>query len=67
MFPVFHVYFFVGRDQRIIVFSDEFLIKSDIRNSLTNDVNAACVALKNTKYSPNIKLLSSATQKKKSY
>jgi len=49
---------------RIIVFSDEFLIKSDIRNSLTDDVNAACVALKNTKYSPNIKLLSSATQQK---
>ena len=49
------------------LFSTMNFIKSDIRNSLTDDLSAACVALKNTKYSPDIKLLSSAIQQQKSH
>ena len=49
------------------LFSTMNFIKSDIRNSLTDDLSAACVALKNTKYSPDIKLLSSTIQQQKSH
>ena len=49
------------------LFSTMNFIKSDVRNRLTDDLSAACVALKNTKYTPDIKQLSSTIQQQKSH
>lgn len=49
------------------LFSTMNFIKSNTRNCLTDDLSAACVSLKNTKYIPDIKLLSSTKQQQKSH
>ena len=49
------------------LFSTMNYIKSNTRNCLTDDLSADCVSLKNTKYTPDIKLLSSTTQQQKSH
>lgn len=49
------------------LFSSMNFIKSDLRNRLTDDMSAACVALKNTKYEPDIKKLSCTIQQQKSH
>ncbi|XP_039196835.1 general transcription factor II-I repeat domain-containing protein 2A-like [Crotalus tigris] len=49
------------------LFSALNYIKSDIRNRLTDDVSAACVALKLTKYEPRLEKLSACIQQQKSH
>lgn len=49
------------------LFSTMNYIKSDARNRLTDDLSAACVTLKNTRYTPDTKLLSSTSQQQKSH
>lgn len=49
------------------LFSTMNFIKSDIRSRLTDDLSAACIGLKNTKYSPDIKFLSSGIQQQISH
>jgi hypothetical protein len=49
------------------LFSTMNYIKSNTRNCLTDDLSAACVCLKNIKYTPDIKMLSSTTQQQKSH
>ncbi|KAM4048853.1 general transcription factor II-I repeat domain-containing protein 2-like [Anomaloglossus baeobatrachus] len=49
------------------LFSALNYIKSDIRNRLTDDLSAACVALKLTKYEPRVDKLSACMQQQKSH
>ena len=42
-------------------------IKYDTRNRLTDDLSAACVALKVTEYQPRMDKLSACTQQQKSH
>ena len=49
------------------LFSTMNFIKSDRRNRLTDDLSAACVALKFTKYEPSINKLSETVQQQKSH
>ncbi|XP_066461121.1 general transcription factor II-I repeat domain-containing protein 2B-like [Eleutherodactylus coqui] len=49
------------------LFSALNYIKSDTRNRLTDDLSAACVALKLTKYEPRLDKLSASIQQQKSH
>jgi len=49
------------------LFSAMNYIISDIRNRLTDDLSAACVALKHTKYEPRLDKLSASMQQQKSH
>ena len=49
------------------LFSTMNFMKSDIRNRLTDEMSAACISLKNTKYDPDIKQLASNVQQQKSH
>jgi hypothetical protein len=49
------------------LFSIMNLIKSKERNGLTDETSAACVSLKITNYTPDIKTLSSKKQQQKSH
>ncbi|XP_048344612.1 general transcription factor II-I repeat domain-containing protein 2A-like [Sphaerodactylus townsendi] len=49
------------------LFSALNYIKSDTRNRLTDDLNAACVALKLTKYEPRLDKLSACIEQQKSH
>lgn len=49
------------------LFSAMNYIKCDTRNRLTDDLSAACVALKLTKYEPRVDELSAYIQQQKSH